>query len=299
MRALMLLSISFIMFPLTCHATAILDAAKKGDVAAITAALDAGADINEMDAFAAPLYHAVNRQHVDAAELLIERGADVNAATKTGGTPLMAAVAKGRLELVKLLLAHGADPNPTGGKQAPLHVAVKNGCLECVRALVEAGADVNARTGDAVPLTPIHLAKFYEYSDISDYLMAHGVVLPNPAPISGKLGGADIEKGREYFASKCDGCHNNEASKGDKTGPNLWDVVGRDKASVAGFQYSKALQDWEGSWTYEDLNTFLFDPVLTTPGIRVMEIQGVSDEAERVNLIGYLRTLSDKPIPLP
>jgi cytochrome c len=30
-----------------------------------------------------------------------------------------------------------------------------------------------------------------------------------------------------------------------------------------------------------------------------MEIRGVPDETERVNLIAYLRTLSDKPIPLP
>ncbi len=148
-------------------------------------------------------------------------------------------------------------------------------------------------------MTPIHLAKFYEYSEISDYLMTHGVVLPRPASISDKLATADVEKGREYFTSKCDGCHNTEASKGNKTGPNLWGVVGRDKASVTGFGYSKALRDSEGAWTYEELNAFLYDPFLATPGIRVMEIQGVSDETVRVNLIGYLRTLSDKPIPLP
>ena len=53
-----------------------------------------------------------------------------------------------------------------------------------------------------------------------------------------------------------------------------------------------------GRATYEDLNTFLDDPVLTTPGV-LMEISGVPDETERVNLIAYLRKLSDKPIPLP
>ena len=51
-------------------------------------------------------------------------------------------------------------------------------------------------------------------------------------------------------------------------------------------------------WTYEDLNTYLFGPTLTTPGV-LMEIPGVPDETERVNLIAYLRTLSDTPIPLP
>lgn len=298
MRAGMLLLIGFCLIPVTSQAAAIHDAAKKGDVAAIAAALDAGANVNESDGLAAPLHYAVNRQHLDAARLLLERGADVKAVSKLGGTPLMAAVAKNRPEFITLLLAHGADPNSTAGKQAPLHVAVKKGCLDCVKALVEAGADVNARTADSVPRTPIHLARFYEHSEISDYLMAHGVVLPKPGPITEKLAVADVEKGRIFFGTNCDGCHNNEPGKGGKYGPNLWEVVGRDRASAPKFNYSKILRDWEGVWTHEDLNTFLYGPVLTTPGVR-METPGVPDETERVNLIAYLRTLSDKPIPLP
>ncbi|WP_353646128.1 ankyrin repeat domain-containing protein [Mesorhizobium sp. WSM2239] len=298
MRAGMLLLICFCLIPMTSQAAAIHDAAKKGDIAAIAAALDAGANVNESDGLAAPLHYAINRQRLDAAKLLIERGADVNAVSKIGGTPLMAAVAKNRFEFITLLLAHGANPNSTAGKQTPLHLAVKRGCLDCVKALVEAGADVNARTADSFARTPIHLARFYEHSEISDYLMAHGVVLPKPAPIVEKLVAADVEKGRIYFGRNCDGCHANEPGKGGKTGPNLWEVVGRDRASVPEFNYSKTLRDWEGAWTYEDLNTFLYDPLLTTPGV-LMEISGVPDETERVNLIAYLRTLSDKPIPLP
>ena len=83
-----------------------------------------------------------------------------------------------------------------------------------------------------------------------------------------------------------------------KTGPNLWEVVGRDKASMPDFTYSKTMRTWEGAWTYEDLNIYLYGPTLTTPGV-LMEIPGVPDETERANLIAYLRTLSDKPIPLP
>src|SRR5262245_37707914 len=88
MRIGMLLLIGFCFIPLTCEAAAIHDAAKKGDIAAIAAALDAGANVNDSDGYATPLYHAVNRQHLDAAKLLIERGADVNAGTKIGDTPL-------------------------------------------------------------------------------------------------------------------------------------------------------------------------------------------------------------------
>jgi cytochrome c len=193
--------------PIVSHADVIHDAAKAGDVTAIAAALDAGADVNESDGLAAPLHYAVNRQHLDAAKLLIESGADVNAVSKLGGAPLMAAVTKNRLEFITLLLAHGADPNATAGKQAPVHVAIRKGCFDCVAALVEAGADVNALTTDPVPLTPIHLARFLDHSEISDYLTAHGVVLPKPAPIAEKLAAADVEKGQTFFGGNCDGCH--------------------------------------------------------------------------------------------
>ncbi|MER9791632.1 c-type cytochrome [Mesorhizobium sp. M0213] len=111
------------------------------------------------------------------------------------------------------------------------------------------------------------------------------------------LASADVEKGRTYFTRACDRCHNAEPLGGNKTGPNLWSAVGRDKVSTAKMRYSDALLSWEGVWTYEDLNRFLFGPMLTTPGVK-MEIPGVSDETERVNLIAYLRTLSDKPMPL-
>jgi cytochrome c2 len=44
--------------------------------------------------------------------------------------------------------------------------------------------------------------------------------------------------------------------------------------------------------------TLLYGPVLPTPGVR-METLSLPDETERVDLIAYLRTLSDKRIPLP
>ena len=100
-----------------------------------------------------------------------------------------------------------------------------------------------------------------------------------------------------YFAANCGGCHYSEPGKDGKLGPHLWDVLGRDKASLPKATHSKALLAWEGVWTYDDLNTYLYGPTLTTPGV-FMETPGVPD-TERVNLIAYLRTLSDKPTPLP
>jgi cytochrome c len=283
--------------PIVSHAAAIHDAAKTGDVAAITAAIGAGVGVDESDGGATPLYLAVRGGHFAAARLLMERGADVNAAPDPRlGPALMPALAKRRIDLIDLLLDRGANPNARRNREAVLHIAVRSGCLNCVKALVEAGADVNAKTKDGK--TPLHLAKFKGQREVADYLLSHGVVLPTPAPISMKLATADVEKGRTSFTRLCDGCHSVEPQGGSKTGPNLWSVVGRDKASMANSRYSDALLGWEGVWTFEDLNKYLLEPMLTTPGV-YMETPGIPDEAERVNLIAYLRTLSDKPMPLP
>ena len=267
------------------------DAAKKGDVPAITAALEAGADANESDGWATPLWYAARRGHEDAAKLLIARGADVNLTTKSSGPPLLGAIERKSGILVKLLLASGADPKT----KSALYLAAKSGCLECVTALVDLGADVNALNQDREP--PIHAAKSFGLRAISDYLATHGAVSPKIAPISAKLGSADPVKGQASFVKNCVRCHHIELQKGTKLGPNLWDVVGRQKASVQNFTYSEALKNWGASWSYEDLNAFLWGPAITAPGVR-MQFAGIEDEAERANLIAYLRIQSDEPEPL-
>ena len=294
-----LLSIPLLLvhMPSVSHAAAIHDAAKKGDVAAIAAALDAGAGVDESDGQATPLYLAVRGGHFAAAKMLVERGADVNAApTPLLGPSLLPALAKRRVDLINLLLDGGANPNSYRGREAAIHIAVRSDCLDCVKAMVEAGADVNAKTKDGK--TPLHLAKLKGQREVADYLVSHGVVLPTPAPISMKLATANVEKGRASFSRLCDGCHSVEPQSGGGTGPNLWSVVGRDKASLANSRYSDALLGWEGVWTFEDLNKYLLEPMLTTPGV-YMETPGIPDETERVDLIAYLRTLSDEPVPLP
>ena len=273
-------------------AAPIHNAAKEGDVPAITAALEAGADVNGSDGWATPLWYAARRGHEDAAKLLIARGADVNLTTKSSGSPLLGAIERKSGVLVKLLLASGADPKA----KSALHLAAKSGCLECVTALVDLGADVNALNELREP--PIHAAKLIGLHEIADYLASHGAVTPKIAPVSDKLGAADPAQGLALFEKNCAHCHHTEAKKGNKFGPNLWGLVGRQKASMQNFSYSEALKNWGASWSYEDLNAFIWGPAIAAPGVR-MKFAGIEDEAERVNLIAYLRTQSDKPEPLP
>ena len=300
MRRFLLLILMICLAPSISLAAPIHDAARKGDVAAITAALDAGADINASEGGGTALYFAVKRGHLAAAKLLIERGAKVNVGSKYWGYLLTIAAAKTRVDLMTLLLANGANPNATFDGESVLHVAIKFGCLACVKTLVEAGADVNAPTYDIhyPGRTPIHLAIRYGYPEIADYLMAHGVVVPVPAPITAKLATADAEIGRIFFNENCADCHYDEPTQFRNRGPNLWGVVGREKASLKESHYSKVLREWGGVWSYEDLNTYLYGPTFTKPG-GTMEVPSIPDDNTRADLIAYLRTLSNTPMPLP
>lgn len=276
-------------------AAALHDAAKAGDLTAIAAALDGGADVNEADGGATPLYFAVRRNKPDAARLLIERGADVNAVASLGPA-LFAAVAKSRIELIRLLLEKGADPNIAFDGNTALHIAAEKLCIACLTALVESGADVNAK--DVYGAPPLHLARRYGNREGADYLLEHGVDIPTSPPISDKLAAADADSGRSVFEESCQNCHTAQAGNSLKEGVSLWGIVGRDKASLADFAYSDVLNAWEGSWTYDDLNSFLAAPMARAPGVK-MEVPGIPDEGLRVNLIAFLRTLSDNPMPLP
>jgi cytochrome c len=76
---LILFFVLFLIPAPTSQAAAIHEAAKKGDVAALTAAPDSGVDANASNGIATPLYYAIDGGHLEAAKLLLGRGADVEA----------------------------------------------------------------------------------------------------------------------------------------------------------------------------------------------------------------------------
>jgi ankyrin repeat protein len=78
---------------------------------------------------------------IDAAELLLSRGAAASASDGTGRTPLHAAAAHGHLPMLRWLIAHGADVNALAFEGTPLAGAVSCNRPEIVRELLAAGAD--------------------------------------------------------------------------------------------------------------------------------------------------------------
>ena len=280
------------------QAAELVDLAKKGDVAALTAALNEGTPVDQLEAGVTALYVASESGNVDLVRLLIERGADVDLTVRLQRTPLYGAVKAGYSPVVRLLLDAGADPNKRAKQQTPLHVAADSGCLQCVIDLVEAGAEVNALLDTGVP--PIHYAVRNGHEDIAAYLREHGAGPEPSRPISPLLASADIGAGKQTFDRICVQCHLATPDAGDsKTDRvNLWGILGRPKGSQANALYSSALMSAGGTWTYEELNGFISHPALTLPGTE-MGFAGLPDEEDRADLIAYLRTLSDAPVELP
>ncbi len=106
----------------------------------------------------------------------------------------------------------------------------------------------------------------------------------------------DVAKG-EKVSKKCKACHVFDEGGKNKLGPALWGIVGSDIASRDGFNYSGALSELEGDWTYEALDQFLAAPKTYVPGTK-MVFAGLKKEQDRADLLAYLRTLDAEPAPL-
>ena len=111
------------------------------------------------------------------------------------------------------------------------------------------------------------------------------------------LASADLSKGAKVF-KKCSQCHVVEKDGANKIGPALWDIVNKAIGSKEDFKYSNALASYEGKWTYEELNGFLYKPKEYINGTK-MNFAGLKKQQDRADLILYLRDLSDNPFPLP
>ena len=101
------------------------------------------------------------------------------------------------------------------------------------------------------------------------------------------MANADATKGAKTFA-KCASCHTTDKGGPNKVGPNLYAIVGANKAHSSSFKYSKALASAGGTWTENDLAKFLHSPKKYLPGTK-MSFIGISKPQDIANLIQYLK----------
>jgi ankyrin repeat protein len=130
------------------------------------------------------IHEAAALGDIEAVKQFLDSGTDVNAKDKTGGTPLDEASGWGRKDIVELLIAKGADVNAKfeDDGSTPLHLAAWKGHFETAELLIAADAYLNAKMEDGD--TPLDLAERESRRDssqvkaakkeIADLLRKHG-----------------------------------------------------------------------------------------------------------------------------
>jgi cytochrome c len=109
---------------------------------------------------------------------------------------------------------------------------------------------------------------------------------------------ADLTAGDKAHI-RCQQCHDFSKGGPDKIGPNLYAIVGAQHARAASYAYSPALVAMKDKvWGYDELDAFLKNPKGAIKGTK-MSFAGLSKQTDRVNLIAYMRTLSDSPLAIP
>ena len=70
----------------------------------------------------------------------------------------------------------------------------------------------------------------------------------------------------EADAALCKVCHTFDKGGPHMIGPHLYGVLGRKIASVEGFNYTPAMKDHTGDWTYELVDALIHNPQNLRPG---------------------------------
>ena len=96
---------------------------------------------------------------------------------------------------------------------------------------------------------------------------------------------------------KCAACHSIAQDGGNKIGPALWNVLGRQAGSVSNYKYSKAMVAHEKVWSFEEMNGFLIKPKNWIKGTK-MSFAGLKNAKDRAAVILYMNENTDSPLPL-
>jgi len=118
-----------------------------------------------------------------------------------------------------------------------------------------------------------------------------------PEPVLALIASADVARGAK-ISKACVACHSFDKGGKDSVGPNLWNVMKRNKATKSGFSYSKDMAALGGKWTYADLNHFLWKPKKFVSGTK-MNFIGIKKPKDRAALIAWLRTMADSAPAMP
>jgi cytochrome c len=119
---------------------------------------------------------------------------------------------------------------------------------------------------------------------------AQQAAAPAVESIEPAMAKADPKHG-EQVAKVCLQCHTFAKGEANKIGPNLWDIMEENIASVPGYQFSPALvADKNMKWTRDELNIWLYKPQEFAHGTK-MTFPGLPKPQDRADVIIYLESL--------
>jgi ankyrin repeat protein len=157
--------------------TALICATRANQLDAIKYLVAAGADIAAKDTHSGqrqpPLFHAAECGHLEAAEMLMDLGANIHEVAWFN-QPFFARVTDSdNLAMIEMFLDRGADPNATRNNGRTVVIdAIRSGSLDRLRLLHEHGGKITTR--DITGQPPLHMALGQNRIDIIDFLLAHG-----------------------------------------------------------------------------------------------------------------------------
>ncbi len=161
----------------------VYEAAAFGDTAKLWKLVEAGGDVNALNAEGwTPLMAAVDNGSLENVRLLLQHGAKINEKNNAGETALLRACQpwSSNTAMIRVLLEAGADPN-IGDKdgETPLHKITNSNKMEAARLLLDHKADPNARDKDqSTPLMSacqnLAYAQYGTKPEFVELLLNHG-----------------------------------------------------------------------------------------------------------------------------
>jgi len=152
----------------------IIEAVISGDLAALKAALLAGASPNESDGVSCALSLSCIQERDDLVAELLRNGANVDLKEIDGSTPVFMAASIGNILILKALLEGGADTNVRNNiGQTSLMIAAHSGKVDCTKALLAHGADLKAIDNEGLGI--LHWAAIGgDWPDVTEVLLKAG-----------------------------------------------------------------------------------------------------------------------------
>jgi ankyrin repeat protein len=148
--------------------------AGQGNANLVDLLITRGADVNAQDKDGnTPLLMAALMDHVAIAEKLIGLGADVNAQDNDRNTPLHWATEQNSFAMAELFIKKGAEVNVQDKYgSTPLHWAALNNSVAMAELLLKSGAEIDIKAKDGN--TPLYYAKSMQNASVEEFLIENG-----------------------------------------------------------------------------------------------------------------------------